>query len=154
MAKKAKAIVRTVAEMKEFKNYMGQPTKYDPKYCDEIINYFDVKLYEEKNGREVASDIPTLAGFAAKLKVHRDTLHTWTKIYPQFADALRIAKEMQENWIAVNGNKGLINPAFAIFTAKNVLNWRDKKDVEITGNVTNMTDEELERKLQEKLGQK
>ena len=133
---------------------IGRPTDYKPEFCQMMEQYFSVKPYEEKNGKQEASDIPTLAGFAVSIGVHRETLLNWCKIYPDFFDTFKRAKEYQENWLSINGNKGLINPAFSIFTAKNIINWRDKKDVEITGNVTNMTDEELERKLQEKLGQK
>lgn len=118
----------------------GRPTLYDPKYCDELIAYFHVELYKEKTVTkinrdgsvstapvEVASDFPSIAGFAVKIGVHRDTLHEWGKVHPEFKEVLLRAKDYQENFLVVNGNRGLLQANFAIFTAKNVLNWRDKQ---------------------------
>lgn len=132
----------------------GRPSEYDSKYCQEILKYFGVKPYEtNERGREVAADLPTLAGFASKIGVHRDTLHQWTKDHPEFSDAYKKAKDLQENFIVVNGNRGLINTAFAIFTAKNVLGWRDKQpgeeDKTIINNFTNKSDEDLDRRIEE-----
>lgn len=138
-----------MAKKKE-KLQVGAPTKYDDKYCDLIIEYFSVKPYEKKGDKVEASDIPTFAGFAAKMGIHRETLLNWTKEHEKFFDAFKKAKDLQENWIVVNGNKGLINPAFAIFTAKNVLNWRDKKEIDVTGTVEKLSDEELQKKIEEK----
>ena len=119
---------------------MARPTLYDPKYCDEILEYFSVSPYEERTKQVItkkgniaeievteANDFPSFAGFAAKIGVHRQTLHDWKAQHPEFSYAYKKAKEFQENFLVVNGNKGLINPAFAIFTAKNVLGWRDKQ---------------------------
>ena len=50
----------------------------------------------------------------------------------------------------MNGNKGLSHPAYGIVTAKNVLNVRYKKDIEHTGFIAEITDEELDRKIAEK----
>lgn len=123
---------------------LGRPTLYKPEYVEELLEYFDQEPYVEvektvptKKGPvqinvDEATDFPTLAGFAIKIGVHRDTLHEWSKKYPEFSDAYKRAKDFQENYIATNGMKGLVNPAFAIFTAKNVLGWRDK--LETSGN--------------------
>lgn len=129
----------------------GRPTDYKPEYCQKLEEYFSAKPYELKNGRNEAGDTPTLAGFAASIRIHRATMIDWCKKHPDFLDAYNLAKELQENWLVVNGNKGLINPAFGMFTLKNVSNWRDKRDVEISGNVTSMSDEELDKKLKAKL---
>ena len=119
----------------------GRPTKYEPHICEELIKYFDIEPHFEtpiittdKKGNTVEkiafipSDLPTLAGFARKKKVHRDTLHEWSKKYPEFSDALKRAKECQEDILVTNGLKGLYEQPFAIFTAKNIMGWRDSKD--------------------------
>lgn len=132
---------------------VGRPTAYDPKYCDEIIEYFGVKPYETINGKQVAADTPTLAGFACKIGVHRDTLHEWTQKHPDFSDAVKRAKAFQESFLIVNGNKGLINPALTIFTLKNHQGYRDKQpgedDRTITHKYSDKSDEELDRRLKE-----
>jgi hypothetical protein len=156
---------------------LGRPTLYEERFAQALIDYFDVNPYEEKTKTIItqrgdaievpfneATDFKSLAGFAINIGVHRDTLHEWasatnpdgTLKHPEFSDAYKRAKDYQENYIAINGNKGLIPAAFGIFTAKNVLHWRDKQpgeeDKVIVNNVNNfknMTDEELDRKLAE-----
>ncbi len=126
----------------------GRPSKYDPKYCDELIAFFDIEpSYQSevtityKNGdkrtenKQVANNLPTLAGFASKIGVHRDTLNEWTREHPEFSDSLKKAKELQEHILISNGLQGLYQGAFAIFTAKNILNWRDKQETEVHGGV-------------------
>lgn len=142
MAKK-KEVVKTEARP------VGRPTDFKEEYTQKLIDYFSVKPYEEINGKLVASDIPTLAGFACLIGQHRETLRNWCEQSPEFFAAFQKAKEFQENWLAVNGNKGLINPAFGIFTAKNVTTWRDKREMELSGGLSNITDEEIDRKLAE-----
>lgn len=105
----------------------GHPTLYKPEYCEQLIEYFSEPPYEVIRNEERPSDFKSLAAFANRLGVHRDTLHEWSKQHPEFSDAYKRAKQYQEEWLTVNGNKGLINPAFSIFTAKNVLQWRDKQ---------------------------
>lgn len=126
----------------------GRPSKYDPKYCQELLEYFDIEpSYESevtiryKNGdekteyKQVANNLPTLAGFARKIGVHRDTLNQWSHEYPEFSDSLKKAKEYQEDILVTNGLQGLYQGPFAIFTAKNVLNWRDKQETELHGGI-------------------
>jgi hypothetical protein len=120
----------------------GRPTDYDPAYIDQISDYFSIEAgkdipYKGKDGElktvRVAADFPTLAGFACKIGVHRDTLHEWAQQHPAFSDAYKMAKQHQERILVQNGLKGGYHANFAIFTAKNVIEWRDKQDTEITG---------------------
>jgi hypothetical protein len=127
---------------------LGRPSLFKPEFTQALLDYFDIDPYTEKVKQvvtksgdvldvktEVASDFRTLAGFAVKIGVHRDTLHEWSKAknddgslkHPEFSDAYARAKDFQENYLAVNGNKGLIQPQFGMFTAKNVLGWREKQ---------------------------
>jgi len=119
-------------------NREGRPSKYKPEYIDAILEYFSVEPYEEKTkrvasqGKQIeidytdANDMPTFAGFACSIEVHRGTLHEWCRDYPEFYNAYKRAGELQENFLVINGLKSTINTAFGIFTAKNVLGWRDK----------------------------
>lgn len=127
-------------------NKGGRPTTYDPKYCEEIIQFFDIEAnYESeitvkyKNGderteyKQVANNLPTMAGFARKIGVHRETLLNWSKEYPEFFDSIKKVKEMQEDILISNGIQNLYAQPFAIFAAKNLINWRDKQEHELTG---------------------
>jgi len=154
--------------MSEEKKRPGQPTKYKPEYCQQLLDYFSVPPYKQvwkpiptKHGQLIdvpmdeASDFPTLAGFAIKIGVSRDTLLEWSKAHSEFSGAYKRAIDFQENFLAVNGNKGLIPGPFAIFTAKNILKWRDKQpdevDTIVNNNVGQISDEELDAKIQEKM---
>jgi len=139
---------------KQAKGPGGRPTDYDPKYCEQILEYFERDPYTErikkivtKSGDVVevpvleASDTPTLAGFAVSIGVHRDTLKEWAKVHPEFSASVKKAKEAQENFIVTNGMKGLVNTPFAIFLAKNVCGYRDNRDVEVKAEVKSTTEE-------------
>lgn len=120
----------------------GRPTDYRPEFCEMIIEYFDVEPYREvgrtktnKDGSEYtyyedkANDWPTLAGFAAKIGSHRESLNNWAKQHDEFFDAIKKAKEIQEQILVTNALKGLYNPTFSIFAAKNIFSWKDKQDI-------------------------
>ena len=119
----------------------GRPTMYKAVFCDQILEYFDVEPYREitrvnkKTGNEytqqVANDLPTLAGFAKRIGVCRDTLHQWGKVHPAFSDAVMRAKTMAEHLLVTNGLLGLYNPAAFQFVAKNYTNLRDVKDLNV-----------------------
>ena len=128
--------------------HFGRPTKYQKKYCKEIIKFFDKErtriIYETfyyKNGEEkkkeieVANELPTINGFCIKIGIHPDTLHEWVKKYSHFSDAYKRAKIMQEEFWQQNSMRGLYNPLFTIFMGKNVFGWKDKTEVEQTSRV-------------------
>lgn len=130
-------------------NPIGRPSKYDPKYCDELIEYFDREPYKEvmrqvvtKSGDVIEvptiepNDFPTLAGFAIKIGVASSTLREWRDQFPDFSAAYKRCIDFQEHFLVTNGLHGRVNTAFGIFTAKNVLKWRDKTDEEIEAQTT------------------
>lgn len=81
----------------------GRPSDYDPKFTQMMINFFNVKPYEDMNISEeldvqesvdakgvkktrtrakrqikrVASELPTFEKFSFDINVHRSTLHKW-----------------------------------------------------------------------------
>ena len=109
----------------------GRPTKYEDWIPEAMLAFFSRGV----------GNFPTLAGFAASIGVSRETLHDWATAKdvsgdlrnPIFSDAYKRAKELQENNLVEGALTGAYNPTFAIFTAKNVLGWRDKVEQEITG---------------------
>ena len=149
---------------------MGAPSKYKESFVEELEEYFDIEPYEErlekvitKDGvyeipKDVANDFRTLSGFAKKIGVTRKTLYEWEKNYPEFGKAMDMARDSQERFIVVNGLKSLINSTFAIFTAKNVLGWRDKQPDEVdqvnVNNNVNVDDEKLKKLIKIARGEK
>lgn len=57
---------------------VGRPTKYDPKYCEEVIKHM-----EEGN---------SFWSFAGIISVSFDTLSEWTKVHPEFSESKRIGQ--------------------------------------------------------------
>lgn len=126
---------------------VGRPTKYTPEMCDRIEEYFAkepttmvmVQVLNKKTGgltripQEVAVELPTLAGFAASIGVHRDTLNEWERAHPEFSDAVKRAKCHQERILVANGLSGRYQGALSIFALKNLHDWKDKLDVTSDG---------------------
>lgn len=125
---------------------VGRPTKYDPKLCEEIINFFDIAPYYERKitttGKndyckeetiDVANDLPHLITFARHIGVSIDTLNEWTRKHPEFSEALKTAKAINERMLAVNALKGLYQSTFSIFMAKNKFGWRDEQHLKGEG---------------------
>ena len=126
----------------------GRPTKYKKEYCKAIIDFFNEEPYtvqkgfikykngdEREDGKEVANDIKFFSDFAREIGVNQDTLHEWKKNYPEFSEAFKTAKGLQKRNLVINGLKGLYSPAAFIFTAKNILGWRDRTETELSGGV-------------------
>lgn len=123
----------------------GQPTKYDPKYCDQLIEYFNINpshevIVEDRFGNTVkervvivANDLPTLERFAANLEVTTVTLWNWANTHEDFFNAVQRAKDLQKHILVMNGlNKGY-DSKFAMFLAKNVTDLKDKTITEEIG---------------------
>ncbi len=129
----------------EEKPKLGRPSKYKEEYCEQIIEYFNVKLVDvltvesvDKRGKKVtasevvASDLPLFQGFAHEIDVHVDTLHEWKKAHASFSEAYKKAQQLQHRHLITNGLQGRFSTAFSIFTAKNIIGWRDKAETEIS----------------------
>lgn len=134
---------------------VGRPTKYKDRYCKDMVKFFDVEATKivldlsKNDGTEfekrVANKMPTFSGFARKIGVDQDTLHEWKKKYPEFSEAFKEAKQLQEQYLLDVGMAGVTSASFVIFTMKNVLGWRDEKDLKLKAEKENrkLTDEEL-----------
>ena len=130
------------------KNKGGRPTKYREEYCEQMIEYFDQEPYKvDCNGKKDPNEFPTFSRFAVDIGVNRDTLKEWRNVHPLFSAAYKKCKELQRHILMTNGLMGLYAPAFACFTAKNVTDMRDKKEVDVSGGMkivyASKEDEEL-----------
>ena len=102
----------------------GRPTKYDDKYCEEIIDFMS-KGY-------------SIEAFAGHIGIAKDTLYNWVKKYPQFSDAKKIAESKARlvwDKFLMNQFTGAANLPFNstawVFTMKNRFGWRDRQEVEL-----------------------
>lgn len=123
----------------------GRPTKYKPEFCQKIIEFFDREPYDADHVKELITlkdgtkkevydekpcDIPLFSTFAVKVAdVTHDTLIDWSKRYPEFGEAYKKAKNLQESILVINAMRGNYEQPFSIFTSKNILDWRDRSEV-------------------------
>ena len=126
----------------------GRPTKYKNAYCKGIIKFFSGDPYKEvttkftnKKGEEWekdelrANDIPFFSAYAHSIDVSHATLLAWCDKHPDFLEAYKRAKELQEYFLAINCLMGLYQQSFGIFTAKNILGWRDERHLDVKKKV-------------------
>lgn len=128
----------------------GRPPKYRKEFADKLLQFFEAHSEPEfhQAGDKVVNvppRFPTLARFAVQIGVTRETLWDWaTKrheggdrdgelVYPEFSHAYNMAKAYQEAILAENGLTGGYNGSFANIVAKNLIDWRDPRDVNVAG---------------------
>ena len=121
------------------------PVKYQPEFCQQLLAFFDCPAFsvtevQKKDGSitllETAAELPTFAAFAKKIGVTCGELRTWETKHPAFRYACEQARDRQGNILVQNSLRGNYASSFAVFTAKNLLGWKDGKDVpETTGPV-------------------
>jgi hypothetical protein len=103
----------------------GQPTKYDPEYCDALVKHLEEGLSFE--------------AFAGVCKVAVDTLYEWMKVHPEFSEAKKIGEAGGRLFWEKVGRAGMTGrvPGFQnavwIFTMKNRFKWKDRHAMEHTG---------------------
>lgn len=108
---------------------MGRPTRYDPKFCAEMIGY--------------CSDGASLTSFAASIGVSRRTFKNWVDEHAEFADALDVAKGAATVWWetrarrVANGDGGPGAASMIQFALKNLApdDFSDRREVQYTGAV-------------------
>lgn len=131
----------------------GRPTRYNSKFCEKLIAYFDIEPWEErkiphfKDGEIVWNDIkilpvrmPTLRGFAKKQGIGVRTLYDWinsehASYHEDFSHAFTCAKEIRKDWLIDVGLSGGAPPASFKFVAVNVTEMRDQSDVNVSGEI-------------------
>jgi hypothetical protein len=121
---------------------MARPTEFKTEYTDELFQYFaegvktrtDIETYQKPDGEEYEIEVPssrqpefpTLAGFAIKIGVNRDTLLEWAKHNKDFEQVYKMAKEFQEHYLVNRGLTAQVNPRFAMFFLINNCGYRTK----------------------------
>lgn len=100
----------------------GRPTKYKEDFPEQIISYFLMQ-----------DEFPTFAGFATKCNCTMECLHEWQRRYPEFSEAYKKAKQIQENRTIQGAMSNTLNSTFSIFFLKNCHGYKDKVENEISG---------------------
>lgn len=76
----------------------GRYSEYDPEY-------------HPKSFIELSEKGKSLAQIANHWKVCRDTLWRWSKLFPDFSDAVRIGREAREAWYTEIGMSAMLGQA-------------------------------------------
>lgn len=102
-------------------NKRGRPSKYDPSYCDLVLDTVGTK------GKSVTQ-------FARDLRVNRSTIYEWQNQHPDFSDALSRAKEWSEaTWMdrleGMMMTRDVNAPLVKLYLA-NRFGWHDKPEEE------------------------
>jgi len=149
MAKKAKKKSKRIKSKKKPQTKSrGRSTKYEPRYCDEIIEFFNQEPYDivklphyQKDGKTLKwtdykrepKKLPTLIQFANHIGVCIKTIYNWIdnksgSYQDEFLRAFTCAKKLQKDFLIQAALMGLYNPIFAKFTAINLTDMRDLQE--------------------------
>ena len=105
----------------------GRPSKYDPAFCDVVI--------------DAGAEGKTLAEMADDLDIDRSTLNDWMDVHEEFSRAVKRGLQKAQAWWEKNGRLATFgeidgyNATSYIFQMKNRFpdDWRDKQEREHTG---------------------
>lgn len=110
---------------KENPQTAGRPTKYDPRYCDEIV----------EDGEKGYS----LTAFAGAIGVARSTINEWGASYPEFSEAIKRHAAARTRFLETGLLSSETGPQVTsrIFALKNAApeEWREKQEVEHSGQI-------------------
>ena len=115
----------------------GRPTKYNPKYCDMLVEHM--------------SEGASVTSFAAEIDVARSTINEWAANHPEFSEALSRGKAKCAAWWERAGRQSALEgtgtATMIVFGLKNMSaeDWREKQEVEQT------TTHKLDKPLAERL---
>lgn len=148
MAKKANQKRRYNEE-----NPPGRPTKFQPEYCEMLINHL-------KRGKSYQT-------FAAVVDVCIDTLYEWERNFPMFSDAKKRGWAHYQLWWEDHGQDGMYNETFkdndGMTVSKSInstlwiynmkcrfpKDWRDRVEVVEKSTITIDTSDEINKWAEE-----
>jgi hypothetical protein len=133
---------------------IGRPSKYDPAFCEMIIDYFESaanapvrdlapitveqageKGYVKSETRRICAELPTLEGFARSISVSSMTINRWRQSEPDFCEACARAKDIQFLLLVDRGLTRQYDPSAFAFVAQNITYMRAK--VQLAGDKDN-----------------
>ncbi len=114
---------------------VGRPSKYNPEYCKEIVEFFKYIIQ--------TNNWPTFEGFAAKISVNTDTLHEWKNNIPEFSESYNKALNMQKENLFMNTLKKNYDSSFARFLASACYGLSEKTQVDQVSSDKSMTPQQI-----------
>lgn len=110
----------------------GRPTDYTKTMGEEILSLMATGL--------------SLAAAAAEIGIHRQRVYEWVDRHPEFADTVKLAQSKRQLFLERRLLSAEVGPVVTstIFALKNTNHedWRDKREVEHTGEMTVSTKEQ------------
>jgi hypothetical protein len=137
------ALHRQIGAKRDFSKQL----KYDPAFCDQLVDYFEscsvttvgeritqVLEPDEPGGRKakgslkrevraICGQLPTFQRFARMIGCASSLLFYWERRHPEWREACERARDVQRNWIFQAGLSDTVEPAALIFVATNVLRF-------------------------------
>ena len=124
----------------------GRPTKYQDTFPQSLIDFFSIPLYRReviqtihfKNGDskdiygEIPNDPPFFSKWCKQVGIIQTTMDNWVKkdsptFNEEFLVAYNECKELQKQFLIINGLRNNFNAPVTIFTLKNVSDMRDEQ---------------------------
>lgn len=106
---------------------IGRPVKYTPEVIEDIAEKLLLWAEDPKSF--------WLGEFCIKHGLWRQRLDEFANKSPEFSDALKRVKEIQETRLVLLAMARKIDTTMAIFALKNVAGWRDKRETEHSGQL-------------------
>lgn len=105
----------------------GRPSTYRSEYCDEVIAF--------------CADGLSLSAFAGSIGVGRSTINGWMNTYPEFEEAVGVAKAkrtlaLERQMLSLENGPAVTARIFALKNA-DPEEWRDKQHHEHAGDKNN-----------------
>jgi len=124
---------------KEPRHLGGRPTDFTPELGEQILERMEAGL--------------SLAAAAADLNIHRQRVYEWVERHPEFADTIRLAQVKRQLFLErrlLSADQGPVVTS-TIFALKNAgpEDWREKREVELSGTVKSSFDADALRSLTE-----
>lgn len=122
--KTVKRMPKNTTKATAFSNF-GRPTKYEPEFCQRVIDFMALGYSKE--------------AVAGELEIDKTTLYQWEKAHEDFSNALKRGVELSRKFwektaidnIVYNQKGKKADAVLWIFNMKNRFGWTDKKEIEL-----------------------
>ena len=114
-----------MSEEVKVKRPVGRPSKYDPAFCDAVL--------------EMAADGKGWAHYASKFGIDRPTLYDWAAKHEEFSTALTRAKVLEQEWWEEQARSNLKSKEFNAnlwiksASARFRDDYTERKETQLTG---------------------
>ena len=131
----------------------GPPFKFTPDELEAgIVEYF--KYVDEENKQRKLRRFEgeklkpyTITGLCVYLDICKETMAAYGK-RPEYADAVRRAKQMVENYVEEGLLNGSVNAIGGIFNLKNNFGWVDKIDIAANVQPERLNADDIRKQLE------